>query len=95
MIIYGFVKDYQYDNDGTFKIKVRIPSIHGPYKQTANSRSTYTQDSDLPWLTSILLPHMPTEGEVVMLASTNSSNSSDFVVIGLTGGSYYAGTTNI
>lgn len=91
MIVFGFAIAYNYVNDGTLKIKVRIPSIHGPYKQQAG-RSTYTRDEDLPWCTSVLLPHLPNEGEVVMLESVNSSSSSQFVCIGLTGGSYYNGT---
>lgn len=91
MIIYGFALDYAYSNDGTLKIKTRIPVIHGPFKQVS-SKGTYTRDEDLPWIPSVLLPHMPTAGEVVMLASTNPSNSADYVCIGLTGGSYYNGT---
>lgn len=93
MIVYGFAKDYQYDNDGTLKIQVRIPSIHGPWKQVNTAKGTYTRDEDLPWITSILLPHLPTMGEVVMLSSVEETNSSEFVVIGLTGGSYYTGST--
>lgn len=91
MIIYGFALAHNYLNDGTLKIKVRIPAIHGPFKQTSG-KGTYTRDDDLPWITSVLLPHLPTAGEVVMLASTSSANSADYVCIGLTGGSYYNGT---
>jgi len=91
MIVYGYVKGTRYSNDGTFQLQVRIPSIHGPYKQTANTRQRYVQDTDLPWITSILLPHMPSEGEVAALESVSSANSSEFIVIGLTGGSYYTG----
>ena len=93
MIIFGYAKAVQYSNDGTCKIQVRIPSIHGPYKQIANSKNVYVRDDELPWLTSVLLPHMPSEGEVVMLESINDSISSEYVVIGLTGGSYYTGVT--
>ena len=92
MIIYGFAKDYQYANDGTFQVQVRIPSIHGPYKQQSGTKQPYVKDSDLPWLTSMLLPHLPNEGDVVMLESVNSSKSSEYVVIGLTGGSYLNGS---
>lgn len=92
MIIYGFAKDYHYSNDGTFEIKVRVPSIHGPYKQQS-SKQTYVSDDDLPWYTSILMPNLPSEGDVVMLESVSSSKSSDYVVIGLTGGSYQSGTS--
>ena len=91
MIIYGFAKDYKYAGDGTLKIKVRIPSIHGPYKQVAG-KGRYTRDEDLPWVTSVLLPHLPNAGEVVMLASSNSSAGAQYACIGLTGGSYFNGT---
>ena len=91
MIVYGFAIDYKYVNDGTLQIKVRIPNIHGPYKQVSG-RASYTRDEDLPWITSVLLPHMPSPGDVVMLESTTGSSSSDFVCLGLTGGSYFNGT---
>lgn len=90
MLTFGFAKDYTYDNDGTLKIKVRIPSAHGPYRQQAG-KGSYTRDQDLPWLTSLLLPSMPSEGDVVALQSINESKSSEFIVIGLTGGNYYNG----
>ena len=93
MIIYGYVKKVQYSNDGTLKLQVRIPSIHGPFKQTANTRARYTRDDDLPWINSLLLPHMPNEGEVVALESLSGANSSEYIVIGLTGGSYYTGVS--
>ncbi len=91
MIVYGFAIENSYLNDGTLKIKVRIPSIHGPYKQVSG-KAPYVRDEDLPWVTSVLLPHLPTTGEVVMLTSTSGSSSSEFVCIGLTGGSYFNGT---
>lgn len=91
MIIYGFALNYQYANDGTLKIKVRIPAIHGPFKQVSG-KGRYTRDEDLPWINSVLLPHLPSAGEVVMLQSINEANSSDYICIGLTGGSYYNGT---
>lgn len=91
MIVYGFAIDHQYVNDGTLQIKVRIPNIHGPYKQVSG-RGRYTRDEDLPWVTSVLLPHLPNTGDVVMLESTTGSLSSDFVCIGLTGGSYFNGS---
>ena len=94
MIVYGFAKDYHYSNDGTLKIQVRIPSIHGPYRQeTSRGKLSYTRDEDLPWYTSVLLPHMPDEGEVLMLQSVSEGNGAEFVCIGLTGGSYTAGQT--
>ena len=93
MVVFGFAKDYYYDNDGTLKIQVRIPSIDGPYMQTnSQSKRTYRRDADLPWYTSILLPHLPNDGDVVALMSINESKSSDFICIGLTGGSYTNGS---
>lgn len=97
MITYGFAKEYIYNSAGTLLIKVRIPSIHGPYTEKeckGTKHKPYVQDKDLPWYPSILLPHLPTEGEVVAVASMNSSANS-FIVIGLTGGSYNSGVTDI
>lgn len=97
MIIYGYAKAYHYTNDGTLLVQVRIPSIHGAYNQSNyNGRRirNYTYDADLPWYPSILLSHLPNEGEVVALSSINNSNN-NFLVIGLTGGSYHTGTTNL
>lgn len=91
MIVYGFAKDYTYDGDGTFKIQVRIPSIHGPYRQQSG-KGSYTRDSDLPWITSLLLSSYPAEGDIVVLESVNNGKSADFIVIGLTGGNYHNGT---
>ena len=91
MIVYGYAKGYQYRNDGTLLVQVRIPSMHGPYKQNdANGQTirNYVQDKDLPWYFSLLLPYLPKEGEVVALSSLDSKNT-NFIVIGLTGGSYY------
>ena len=85
MIVFGICKGYKSYEDGTFHMKVRIPSIHGPYKQQS-TRSAYTQDKDLPWLPSILLPKEPKEGDVAVLSSMTESRSCDFIVIGLTGG---------
>ncbi len=90
MIAFGFAKDYTYDGDGTLKIKVRVPNIHGPYKQQSGKMS-YTRDNDLPWFTSVLLPSLPAEGDVVALQSVSESKSSEFIVIGLTGGNYHNG----
>lgn len=90
MIVYGFAKDYMYDGDGTLKVQVRIPQIHGPYVQKS-TRGTYTRDEDLPWVTCLLTVNLPVEGDVVMLQSVNESKSSDFVGLGLTGGNYFNG----
>lgn len=96
MIINGYVKDYMYTGDGTLMIKVRIPSIHGPMSEREYKGQpvrNYVRDDALPYYPSLLLPHLPSEGEVVALASVNSGNS-EFLVLGLTGGSYYSTITN-
>lgn len=93
MIIFGYVKDYYYSGDGSLQIKVRIPLIHGAYAQTEYQGKpvrNYVRDDDLPYYPSLLLPHLPNEGEVVALASTDTS-SNNLIVIGLTGGSRYTG----
>jgi len=97
MIVYGYVKQYSYLNDGTLSVQVRVPQIHGPYSQTDAGGKiirNYVQDKDLPWYPSLLLPHLPNEGEVVMLQSANDSKSAEYVVLGLTGGSYYHNQQN-
>ena len=97
MIVYGYVKGFKYSGDGTMQIQVRIPNVHGAYHLSDYKGKTvrnYIKDADLPWYPSLLLPHEPAEGEVVALSSLDSSSSS-LLVIGLTGGSYNAGVTNI
>ena len=91
MIVYGFAKNYTYDGDGTLKVQVRIPSIHGPYVQQM-TKGTYTRDKDLPWYTAMLMPNMPVDGDVVVLQSVNESRGSSFIIIGLTGGNYNNGS---
>lgn len=91
MIVNGYAIDYEYSGDGTLLIRVRIPSIHGPMdmkEYNGQPVRNYTRTEDLPLYPSLLLPHLPLEGDVVALIST-SSGKSDFIVIGLTGGSYY------
>lgn len=90
MIMYGYAKDFQYDADGTLKVQVRIPAIHGPYRQTS-TKQVYTRDEDLPWVTSLLTVNLPVEGDVVMLQSENYSKSATYVMLGLTGGNYHNG----
>ena len=97
MIAYGYAKGYQYTNDGTLLIQVRMPAVHGAFDKSAYRGQTihnYVKDEDLPWLPSLLLPHLPTDGEVVALTSINNADN-EFLVIGLTGGSYYTGVTNV
>ena len=95
MIVFGYTKDYRYSGDGTLMIRVRIPAVHGPMVP-ADARGqvirNYVRDSDLPYYPSLLLPHLPADGEVVALTSMNEK-STDFLVIGLTGGSYYTNLT--
>lgn len=91
MIVYGYVINYKYSADGTLLIQTRIPNVHGPMKKTEYRGKivrNYVSDDDLPWYNSVLLHHLPVYGEVVMLQSINDK-ATDFVVLGLTGGSYY------
>lgn len=97
MITYGYAKQYRYTGDGTLQIQVRIPSIHGPYSLTDGRGKpvrNYVRDSELPFYPALLLPHLPNQGDVVALMGTSAAMS-DFLVIGLTGGSYISGTNNI
>lgn len=97
MIIYGYAKQYRYSGDGTLQVQVRIPSIHGPYNQSDARGQTirnYVRDQDLPYYQSLLLPHLPNEGDVVALTSMDNS-ANQWLIIGLTGGSYYSGVTNV
>ena len=98
MVTYGYVKDFNYSGDGTFMIQVRIPLVHGPFLQDdAQGRRirNYVTDDNLPYYPSVLLPQTPTEGDVVALMNVKDSNDTRFIVIGLTGGSYYKGATNL
>jgi len=97
MIVYGYVKGYKYAGDGTMLIQTRIPNIHGAYQKTdynGKKIRNYTEDKDLPWYPSLVLAHKPCEGEVVALSSLDST-SSNWLVLGLTGGSYHTGTTSL
>jgi len=97
MVVYGYVKDFKYAGDGTMQVQVRIPNVHGAYQKAdyqGKRIRNYTEDQNLPWYPSLILPHEPSDGEVAALVSLDST-SSNFLVIGLTGGSYNAGTTNI
>ncbi len=96
MIVNGYAKSYRYAGDGTLLVQVRIPTIHGPVdRKEAKGKivHSYVEDADLPYYSSLLLPHLPAEGEVVTLMSINDK-SSQWIVIGLTGGSYYNNLTN-
>ena len=97
MVVYGYAKEYYYTGDNTLMIKVRIPNIHGPYRKEDSKGKTlrnYVSDDDLPFYQSLLLPHLPAEGEVVALTGISESPSNlDFLVLGLTGASYSSPTT--
>ena len=97
MIVYGYVKGTNYAGDGTLMIQVRIPNAHGPYLLSdyqGKKVRNYTRDEDLPWYPSLLLPYLPGDGEVVAITSLDNTSSS-WLVIGLTGGSYNAGATQL
>ena len=97
MFMYGYAKAYRMNGDGTMSIKVRVPTLHGPYVQTQAQGKTirnYVEDGSLPWYPSILLPYTPTDGDIVVISTTNDTPNS-WLVIGLTGGSYNSGITNI
>lgn len=94
MITFGYAKSYYYDSNGCLYIKVRVPSIHGAYKQkdyNGASIKNYTLDEDLPFYQSVILPRMPSDGDVVALQSMSSGKGSDFMVVGLTGSKYNDG----
>lgn len=97
MIVYGYVKNVKYSGDGTLLIQTRIPNIHGPYLLSdykGKKIHNYTADADLPWYPSLVLPYTPGDGDVVAITSLDKS-SSNWMIIGLTGGSYNAGATAI
>ncbi len=90
MVIYGYAIDYMYAGTGNLYIQVRIPNIHGPYtleEYRGQKVTNYVKDENLPWYPSLLLPHLPSTGEIVALTSVNDSHS-EWIVIGLTGGQY-------
>lgn len=96
MVVNGYAIKYMYSGDGTLMIQVRIPSIHGPMSEReydGKQVRNYTKEQDLPYYSSVLLPHLPTYGEVVALVPVNESNA-EFMVMGLTGGSWYTNKTN-
>lgn len=92
MIVYGYAKQISYKTDNSIQIQVRIPSIHGPYKQSDAKGKTihnYTRDDDLPWYPSLSMNRTINDGDVVALINTNNSDTNaDFLVIGATGASY-------
>ena len=96
-VTYGYAMNSKYGGDGNLYIQVRIPSVHGPYDQReylGKQVRKYTQDKDLPWFPSVILPHMPAQGEVVALVAVDDWGSS-FLITGLMGGSYVGTQTNL
>lgn len=97
MIVYGYAIDYKYTNDNILQIKVRVPSIHGPLNQKdarGNTIKNYVREDDLPYYDSVLLPQIPSYGEIVALSSISDSNTNvDFLVIGLMGSTYQTSQT--
>lgn len=97
MIVYGYVKSTKYSGDGTLMIQTRVPNVHGPYRMSEYNGKTarnYVKDEDLPWYPSVLLPYLPGDGDVVAISSLDNTSSS-WLIIGLTGGSYRKGATNL
>ena len=90
MIVYGYVLDSRYEASGEFMMKVRIPAIHGPMNQKdyrGQRVRNYVPDSEIPFYSSLILPHEPAFGDVVAIATTGDS-SSNWLVLGYTGGSF-------
>lgn len=97
MLVFGYAKGTYYTGDGTLMVRVRIPSAHGPYSQRDYNGAkvrNYVKDEDLPTYPALLMSNTPIEGDVVALASINES-STEFVVIGMTGGHYQSNSTNL
>ena len=49
MVVNGYAKDYMYTGDGTLFVRVRIPSIHGPYTEASYRGKhvrNYVRDED-------------------------------------------------
>lgn len=93
MIVYGYAKDFYYTPEGTLQVQVRVPSIHGAFDvlDYGGKRAVgYVRDKDIPYYPSVLLPRDPMDGDVVMMTSLNEK-STELIVIGLTGSSYYKG----
>ena len=90
MTVFGYVIQTQYTGAGELMIRVRIPSIHGPYDKSqydGKSVRNYVEDKDIPWCQSIILPETPGKGDVVAVTALNEGNT-NFLVIGLMGTTY-------
>lgn len=87
MIVYGYAKDTKTLETGELSVQVRIPNIHGPYRQAdymGKKVTNFVSDENLPWYKSLLLSRTPRDGDVLALLQ----DGSDFLVLGLTGGQY-------
>ena len=95
MVVYGYAKQTRYNNDGICEIQVRIPNIHGPFRQSDAGGKTihnYVRDEDLPYYPAIISNEIRVDdGDVVILQDSNSGMGSDFIITGVTGASYYSG----
>ena len=90
MIVYGYVNDSMVSSSGNLMLQVRIPDIHGPVNQEeyrGQQVKNYTSDGELPWYPSLALPYTPNVNDVVALMSSDNTGR-DFIVLGLTGGTY-------
>ena len=97
MIVYGYAKDVRHSGDGTMYVKVRIPEIHGPADRSeynGHIARNYVWDKDLPYYPANLLSSVPVDGDVLEMKTT-SEGSTDFIVSGITGGTYSNVLTNI
>ena len=93
MILLGYAIKYRYADNGTTEIQVRIPNIHGPMNKSEYNGKTaqnYVAEADLPYYMSVIMPHMPSYGDVVVLESRSEANH-EWIVIGMTGGNYSRG----
>ena len=93
MITLGYAITYRYAANGTTEVQVRIPNVHGPMNKSEYQGKTangYVEEKDLPYFMSVIMPHMPSYGDVVVLEAV-SENKHRWVVIGMTGGNYSKG----
>lgn len=99
MVVFGYAKKTKYTEYGTMEVQVRVPSIHGPYKQSDAKGKTikrYVPDEDLPYYQSVILPHAPSDGEVVALINVQDTDkNSKFFVVGYTGATYNSASTDM
>lgn len=93
MVTTGYAIKYRYADNGTTEVQVRIPNVHGPMNKSEYNGKTarnYVEEEDLPYFMSVIMPHMPSYGDVVVLESNHTSQR-EWTVIGMTGGNYKRG----